>query len=123
MECIFTLLAFKCLYPTALHLARGNHESKSMNRIYGFDGEVKSKYNDSMADLFSEVFCHLPLAHVLNSRVFVVHGGLFGTDGVKLDDIRKVNRVREPPDEGTPSMGDARGGGQGRQLRWRGVQG
>lgn len=68
------------------------------------------------------MFCHLPLAHVLNSRIFVVHGGLFGTDGVKLEDIRKVDRVREPPDEGTPSMGDARGGRHGRQLRWRVVQ-
>ena len=40
MEVILTLLAFKLLYPQSLYLARGNHESKSMNLIYGFDGEV-----------------------------------------------------------------------------------
>ena len=28
------------LYPSAMYLARGNHESKNMNKIYGFDGEV-----------------------------------------------------------------------------------
>lgn len=40
VEVILTLYAFKCLYPSHMHLARGNHESKSMNSIYGFNGEV-----------------------------------------------------------------------------------
>lgn len=71
-----------------------------MNKIYGFDGEVKAKYSDNMAELFAEVFCYLPLAHLLNNKVLVVHGGLFSQDGVKLDDIRKIDRFREPPDEG-----------------------
>eukprot|EP00270_Netrium_digitus_P000145 TRINITY_DN10163_c0_g1_i1.p1 TRINITY_DN10163_c0_g1~~TRINITY_DN10163_c0_g1_i1.p1 ORF type:complete len:491 (-),score=96.34 TRINITY_DN10163_c0_g1_i1:178-1650(-) len=100
VECIFTLFAFKCLYPNGLFLSRGNHESKSMNKIYGFEGEVKSKFNETMVDLFTEVFCCLPLAHVLNGRVFVVHGGLFSKDGVTLDDIRGIHRFQEPPEEG-----------------------
>ena len=29
------------LYPT---FSPGNHESQTMNQMYGFDGEVKSKY-------------------------------------------------------------------------------
>ena len=37
---ILTLLAWKVVYPDAMHLTRGNHESHSMNKIYGFDGEV-----------------------------------------------------------------------------------
>ena len=41
MEVILTLFALKCLYPQHVHLARGNHESKSMNSIYGFNGEVR----------------------------------------------------------------------------------
>lgn len=40
VEVIVALLAFKCLYPQHMHLTRGNHESKGMNKIYGFDGEV-----------------------------------------------------------------------------------
>merc|ERR1719420_1565099 len=39
-EIIFTLFALKCLYPTSLHLARGNHETKNMNKLYGFEGEI-----------------------------------------------------------------------------------
>eukprot|EP00271_Cylindrocystis_brebissonii_P007882 TRINITY_DN21784_c0_g1_i1.p1 TRINITY_DN21784_c0_g1~~TRINITY_DN21784_c0_g1_i1.p1 ORF type:complete len:484 (+),score=103.93 TRINITY_DN21784_c0_g1_i1:150-1601(+) len=100
VECILTLFAFKCVYPTGLYLSRGNHESKSMNKIYGFEGEVKSKFTDTMWLLFSETFCCLPLAHVLNKRVFIVHGGLFSQDGVKLNDIRAIDRFREPPDDG-----------------------
>ena len=125
MEVILTLFAFKCLYPRHVHLARGNHESKSMNSIYGFNGgewscmlgnrvtmalccifshisgqhfaplpEVKQKYSAQLVDLFAETFRYLPLAHVLNSKVLVVHGGLFSQDGVKLDDIRAVDRNR-----------------------------
>ena len=30
-----------------------------------------------------------------------MHGGLFKEDGVTLDDIRKVDRNRQPPEEGT----------------------
>jgi serine/threonine-protein phosphatase 5 len=100
VEVIMTLFAFKCLYPTGLYLSRGNHESKSMNKIYGFDGEVKAKFNETMADLFAEVFCCLPLANVLNEKIFVVHGGLFSSDDVKLSDIRAIDRFQEPPDEG-----------------------
>ncbi|WOG98406.1 hypothetical protein DCAR_0417748 [Daucus carota subsp. sativus] len=100
LEVILTLFAFKCMSPSAIHLARGNHESKSMNKIYGFEGEVKSKLNDTFVELFAEVFCCLPLAHVLNDKVFVVHGGLFSVDGVKLSDIKKIDRFCEPPEEG-----------------------
>ncbi|KAG5091105.1 hypothetical protein AAZX31_18G099900 [Glycine max] len=100
LEVILTLFAFKCMSPSAIYLARGNHESKSMNKIYGFEGEVRSKLNETFVELFAEVFCCLPLAHVINEKVFVVHGGLFSVDGVKVSDIRSINRFCEPPEEG-----------------------
>ncbi|CAI7811634.1 unnamed protein product [Closterium sp. NIES-54] len=123
IECIFTLFAFKCLYPTGLYLARGNHESRSMNRIYGFDGEVKAKCGEPMVELFADVFCCLPLAHVISSRVFVVHGGLFSKDGVTLDDVRGINRFQEPPDEGLMCevLWSDPFSGQGRMPSKRGV--
>ncbi|XP_039062817.1 serine/threonine-protein phosphatase 5 isoform X1 [Hibiscus syriacus] len=100
VEVILTLFALKCMCPSAIYLARGNHESKSMNKIYGFEGEVRSKLSDTFVELFAEVFCCLPLAHVINQKVFVVHGGLFSVDGVKLSDIKAIDRFCEPPEEG-----------------------
>ncbi|KAG6473806.1 hypothetical protein ZIOFF_067724 [Zingiber officinale] len=100
VEVILTLFALKCMCPTAMYLSRGNHESKNMNKIYGFEGEVRSKLGETFVELFAEVFCYLPLVHVINEKVFVVHGGLFSVDGVKLSDIRAIDRVCEPPEEG-----------------------
>jgi len=100
VEVVLTLFAWKLLYPKHMFLARGNHESRSMNRMYGFEGEVKAKYSDTVFEMFAEVFCLLPLAHCLNRKVLVVHGGLFSTDDVTLDDIRKTDRNKEPPEGG-----------------------
>eukprot|EP00479_Gromia_sphaerica_P007814 TRINITY_DN2755_c0_g1_i1.p1 TRINITY_DN2755_c0_g1~~TRINITY_DN2755_c0_g1_i1.p1 ORF type:complete len:282 (+),score=29.03 TRINITY_DN2755_c0_g1_i1:66-911(+) len=100
VECIMMLLTYKLLYPDSIFLARGNHESRTMNSIYGFQGEVKAKYDDLVFELMSELFNWLPLAHCIGGKVLVVHGGLFSQDGVKLDDIRKIDRYQQPPQTG-----------------------
>ncbi|KPI92174.1 Serine/threonine-protein phosphatase 5 [Papilio xuthus] len=100
VECIFTLFSFKLLYPDHFFMSRGNHESLDMNRMYGFRGEVTFKYTAQMADLFTEVYNWLPLAHCINNRVLVMHGGLFSSDDVTLDDIRNVDRNKQPPEDG-----------------------
>lgn len=100
LEVILTLFAFKLLYPKHFYLNRGNHESDNMNKAYGFDGEVKHKYNDRMVSLFHEVFIWLPLAHLVGGKVLVVHGGLFSDDHVTLADIKAIHRNCEPPDSG-----------------------
>ncbi|CAG9466709.1 unnamed protein product [Pedinophyceae sp. YPF-701] len=97
-EVILTLMAFRALDPTCMHLVRGNHETRAMNRIYGFVGEVSAKYSKIMSDVFNDAFDWMPLAYVLDKKVFITHGGLFGRDDVTLDDIRAIDRVREPPE-------------------------
>jgi len=100
IEVIVLFLSFKLLYPSHFHLLRGNHESLTMNSIYGFQGEVTSKVDSECFNLFTEAFNYLPLAACLNKRVLVVHGGLFSEDGVTLDQIRKVDRNQQPPESG-----------------------
>ncbi|KDR10586.1 serine/threonine-protein phosphatase 5 isoform X2 [Zootermopsis nevadensis] len=100
VECIFTLFGFKLLYPEHFFMSRGNHESQTMNQMYGFEGEVKAKYTAQMSELFTEVYNWLPLAHCLNGKVLVMHGGLFSRDDVTLDEISKIDRNRQPPEEG-----------------------
>lgn len=102
-EIAIILYCYKILYPTKFYLNRGNHETDNMNKVYGFEGECKSKYtSDSVFSLFSESFSALPLATLIGEKFLVVHGGLFSNDDVTLDDIRKVNRFAEkqPGQEG-----------------------
>jgi len=103
VEVILTFLLFKIHNPHCIYLTRGNHETQNMNRIYGFEGEVKAKFDDPIFKLFLEVFCQLPLAAVIENGIFVTHGGLPVTPGVTLDDIRKVPRGCEPPESGLMS--------------------
>ncbi|KAJ4448197.1 Serine/threonine-protein phosphatase 5 [Periplaneta americana] len=100
VECIFTLFGFKLLYPEHFFMSRGNHESQTMNQMYGFEGEVKAKYTAQMSELFTEVYNWLPLAHCLNGCILVMHGGLFSRDDVTLEEIKEIDRNRQPPEEG-----------------------
>lgn len=66
-----------------------------MNRVYGFEGECKAKYNERTFKLFSEAFSALPLAHLVGKQYLVLHGGLFSDDKVSLDDIRNLDRHKQ----------------------------
>ena len=100
VECLITLLCFKLLYPKHFYLARGNHESRNLNKVYGFEQEVLSKYDSTVYESFVRFFFSLPLAHCINKEILVLHGGLFSKDGVTLNDIRKIKRFREVPESG-----------------------
>ena len=94
------MLAWKVCLPNHFFMSRGNHETKQLNKLYGFYGEVQHKYDGKTYELFNELFQTLPLCHCINKKVFVTHGGLFTKDNVTLEDIRKTPRVKEPADEG-----------------------
>ena len=105
LECITTLIAYKILYPNHLFMARGNHESVNLNQMYGFKNEVIDKYgkDERMYECFTEFFKSLPLGHILNKQVLVVHGGLFSKDGVTIEEVKKIDRFREIPESGLMS--------------------
>jgi serine/threonine-protein phosphatase 5 len=84
---MLTLLCFKLLYPDAVFLSRGNHETDSMNKVYGFEGEVKAKYSDVAFKFFSEIFNSIPLGNLIGNKILVIHGGLFSRDDVTIDEV------------------------------------
>merc|ERR1719230_1758561 len=45
VEVILMLFSWKLLYSNHMHLSRGNHETRDMNKLYGFQGEVTKKYD------------------------------------------------------------------------------
>lgn len=76
-----------------------------MNKIYGFIGEVHHKYDKNVMNMFTKLFQSLPLAAVIENKVFVVHGGLSTQNNgeVELSEINKIQRFREPPESGLMS--------------------
>jgi serine/threonine-protein phosphatase 5 len=56
VETMVLLFAWAICDPTCLRLNRGNHESKNMNKLYGFEGEVLHKYCVKTMAVFADVF-------------------------------------------------------------------
>ena len=50
MELLALLLALKLTFPNYVYLLRGNHESSTCTRFYGFKGEVDAKYSPTEAE-------------------------------------------------------------------------
>lgn len=46
VETMCLLLAYKCIHPNKIILLRGNHETSSLTKIYGFYDEVLKKYGN-----------------------------------------------------------------------------
>ena len=90
VETFLLLLCYKVRYPKRITLLRGNHESRQITQVYGFYDESLRKYGS--ADVWkncNEVFDYLPLAAVINNKVFCVHGGL-SPSVLSIQDVRKI---------------------------------
>jgi serine/threonine-protein phosphatase PP1 catalytic subunit len=104
LETICLLFAYKIKYPENFFLLRGNHESPSICRIYGFYDECKRRYNIKMWKTFIDVFNCLPVCARIDDKVLCMHGGLSqemlheGTDLNKLCD--SLERPADIPDMG-----------------------
>ena len=99
LEAICLLLAFKIKYPDNFFLLRGNHESASINRIYGFYDECKRRYNVKLWKIFTDCFNSLPISAVISDKILCMHGGL-SPELTSLEQIKKINRPTDIPEEG-----------------------
>lgn len=116
LETICLLLAYKIKYPENFFILRGNHECASINRIYGFYDEClfflrqhlcslalgcvgKRRYNVKLWKTFTDCFNCLPIAAIIDEKIFTMHGGL-SPDLQSMEQIRRVMRPTDVPDTG-----------------------
>lgn len=95
---------FVCYSPTRSNtpktfVLRGNHECASINRIYGFYDECKRRYNIKLWKTFTDCFNCLPIAAIIDEKIFTMHGGL-SPDLQSMEQIRRVMRPTDVPDTG-----------------------
>mmetsp|Transcript_27526 Transcript_27526/g.34406 ORF Transcript_27526/g.34406 Transcript_27526/m.34406 type:complete len:670 (-) Transcript_27526:400-2409(-) len=97
LEICIILLALQLADPTCVYLNRGNHEDYAICCVYGFQREVKEKYDELTFSMFVEMFRYLPLATVISEKILVIHGGLFHRDGITFDDVNEIDRTDYTP--------------------------
>ena len=88
------LLAYKIKYPENFFLLRGNHESASINRIYGFYDECKRRHGIKLWKIFTDCFNCLPIAALIDEKILCMHGGL----SPELNRILSINNIVRPTD-------------------------
>lgn len=99
MECLLYLYSVKLNFPKTVWMLRGNHECKHLTDYFTFKQECLHKYNLSIYQAALRSFNALPLAAIMNKQFFCVHGGL-SPELRTLNDLRRINRFREPPTRG-----------------------
>ncbi|VDP05919.1 unnamed protein product [Heligmosomoides polygyrus] len=91
IETIALLLCYKIKYPNNFFLLRGNHEVANLNRIYGFHDECKRRYSVKLWKTFQDVFNCMPVAALIDNKIFCCHGGLSPTLR-SLDQLKRISR-------------------------------
>jgi diadenosine tetraphosphatase ApaH/serine/threonine PP2A family protein phosphatase len=86
LECVAYLFGLKLLYPTKIHLLRGNHETRDVNgweehyKDKSFLFQCKERFGKSLGEEVweecNQAFDRMPLSAVIDNDIFCIHGGI-----------------------------------------------
>ena len=101
VDVLTLLFSLKCLFPDNIYLIRGNHECRSLNSNYGLLSECKTYYNMNVYEAANACFDRLPVAAILNDKLFLVHGGISQKIHSR-DDLFSIQKSDGEPNVDTP---------------------
>lgn len=77
IEVVTLLFCLACLYPDNIFLIRGNHEFRKVNETYGFKQQIIDEFESTSPwEKANCAFDNLPLAAIIDKKIFCVHGGI-----------------------------------------------
>lgn len=80
VEVITYLFCYKVMFPHKLKLVRGNHEIREIQKLFTFREECIQKFGDKLGrqmwESINDVFDYLPIAALVDGKIFCVHGGI-----------------------------------------------
>ncbi|XP_069896882.1 serine/threonine-protein phosphatase with EF-hands 1-like isoform X1 [Dipodomys merriami] len=103
IEILMVLFVSFLVYPSDLHLNRGNHEDFMMNLRYGFTQEVLYKYKlhgKQILKVLEEVYTWLPIGTIIDDEILIIHGGISESTDLNLLhrlERNKMKTVLMPP--------------------------
>ena len=103
LEVVAYLFAQKIISPHKVVLLRGNHEDRYVQECFSFKNECKAKFGDTLGrkvwEVINKCFDVMPLAAVIDEKLFCVHGGIPSTkhDGGYIREINNLPKtIRDP---------------------------
>ena len=96
LEVLWTLFAYRITYPEHIFLLRGMNECLRVARLNGFASECKTRHNMKALKAVINTFNCMPLAALIDDRVFAVSGGL----SPDLESLGQIDKVKRPIDVG-----------------------
>ena len=127
LEICVILASYMVEHPGSIHINRGNHETQECTSWYGFRSELEAKVpadqtKEFLATSVFPFFNALPIAHIVDDSVFVVHGGPAVKRNLTVAELNALHRDADPPAEALFDMlwsDPIRAGHHGRGAAYR----
>ncbi|RWS27556.1 Calcineurin-like protein phosphoesterase [Leptotrombidium deliense] len=106
IETVCYLLSLKILAPDKFFFCRGNHEIRSIQKVFTFYKECTVKYGTRVGpqifEAINRVFDRMPICAIIDEKIYCAHGGI-PTSVSKIADLMKIPTPLQEPENEAPA--------------------